>query len=426
MAFPDDYKRVQQPGGAAGIVGPTLFLARQIAVNTDDWTILLGDGATNGGYRVLMEAHFNSFMQSNAPFGTKAYIEAGTDGLTPEQGRLWKASELTSTFAKIADITTPSAWFIKDAAMPDVLRAYSKSLADANNAIISGFYRFDPATAANMPAGIPSTGPWHMMAVNAMSAQNTLQVLYLRDGSGKIFTRSQTDGVWQAWIQATGVTVADLNTKVSKAGDTMTGQLILKAGNAASAFLRAPDGVNPTTPVDGDLWRQDSAGGILLRKGANTFKIKDDQNTAIAILADQKTGVAGGGASVTSGWTTRDLNTEIYDPFGIVTLSSNLFTPAYDCEVEWVSPFFLSEYCKTRLFNVTDGAIAAHGNFAYSRGGAASLAQNHSTGYGIALAGKQYAIQYLAGVAVAVNGLGAGTSGTYDPAIYTMVKLRRL
>lgn len=426
MAFPDDYKRVQQPGSSTAVVEATVYLARQLAVNTDSWTLLVGDGSTPGGWRILMEANFNNFMQGNAPFGTKAYIEAGTDGLTPEQARLWKASELTATFAKIVDITTPSAWFIKDAAMPDVLRAYSKSLGDANNALVSGFYRFDPASASNMPAGIPSSGPWHMMIVNAMSSQNTQQTLYLRDGSGDIFTRSQTDGVWQAWVQATGITLTDLNTRVAKAGDTMTGQLTLKTGNAASAPLKMLDGVAPTTPADGDIWRQDSTGGLIFRKGAVNRTIRDSQNSAIAIIADQKSNVSGGGTAVPFVWTPREINTELYDPENIVTISSNQFTPAFDCEIDWNCIFFAVEYAKTRLFNVTDATIASHGNTGYSNS-SGSPATTLSIGMGVALAGKAYRIEYYTGAAGSVQALGLTTLGaTLSPATYLMATLRRL
>jgi hypothetical protein len=423
MAFPDDYKRVQQPGAAKAIVEATIYLARQLAVNTSDWTLLVGDGSTPGGFRVLMESQFNSFMQLNAPFGTKAYIEAGTDGLPTELGRIWKASELYATFAKIVDTTTPSAWFIKDSAMPDALRAYSKSLSDANNALVSGFYRFDPATAANMPAGIPSSGPWHVMIVNALSAQNVGQVLFLRDGSGKIFTRSFTDGVWQAWIQATGVTLADLNTKVNKAGDTMTGPLILKAGNAASAPIRTPDGVAPTTPADGDIWREDASGGLRFKKGANLISILDSQNSAYAILQDQKNASNGGGASVAGSFITRDLNTEVYDPWGLVTLASNQFTLAFDCMIDWIMPFFSSEYNYSRVFNVTDGVEVIRGTVGYAE--PSSLVGSFSNGYGFLTAGKTYALQYRVTTAKSSNGLGAGNAAL-GTSVYTNVLLRRV
>lgn len=429
MSFPDDYKRVQQPGAAKAIVEATVYLARQLAVNTDDWTLLVGDGSSPGGYRVLMEANFNAFMQGNAPFGTKAYIEAGTDGLPTELARLWKASELYATFNKLADTTTPSAWFIKDSAMPDVMRAYAKSLADANNAITNGWFRFDPATAVNLPAGIPTTGPWHMMMVVAHSAQNLVQILYLRDGTGKIYTRSFTDGVWQAWVQATGITLTDLNTKVSKSGDTMTGALTLKAGTAASPSLKQPDGVAPTTPADGDFWRDDSSGGLRLRKGASTRTIHDSHNRASAILQDVKASGVTGGAATTGAWTTRTLNTEAYDPEGIVTLASNQFTLAFDCWVKARAPFYLTQSTDIRIWNVTDGVVALYGS--QGHGG---LEQSPSFPSQIVIeaegkltGGKTYRVEYYCSANVGGNGLGnPATVANGATNIYTQVFLERM
>lgn len=424
MAFPDDYKRVQQPGGAKAIVEAAVFLARQLGVNTDDWTLLLGDGSTAGGHRVLMEANFNAFMQGNAPFGTKAYIEAGTDGLTVELARIWKASELASTFAKLADIATPGAWFIKDSAMPDTMRGVAKSLADANNALTDGFYRFDPATAANLPAGIPATGPWHMMIVIAHSTQNLVQTLWLRDGSGEIYTRSLTDGVWQSWVQSTGVTLADLNTKVSKAGDTMTGALTLKAGTAASPSLKQPDGVAPTTPADGDIWREDANGGLRFRKGSTTRTVKDTHNSAFAIINDTKPNATAGGASLANTWQTRNLNTELYDPENIVTISSNQFTVAFDCECHWSAPIYAVKNFVSRLYNVTDGVVVSYGSTGYTED--TSNVTAFTEGFGIVTSGKTYRIETNCLLAVA-TGLGGGaTAASAASSIFTQVYLKRI
>lgn len=47
----------------------------------------------------------------------------------------------------------------------------------------------------------------------------------------------------------------DISGKVSKAGDTLTGKLITKIGNATSASLNIPVGVAPSAPVKGDIYR---------------------------------------------------------------------------------------------------------------------------------------------------------------------------
>lgn len=429
MSFPDDYKRVQQPGADTPVASVTTYLARQLAVNTSDWSVLVGDGSTPGGHRVLMEENFNSFMQGNAPFGTKAYIEAGTDGLPTELARLWKASELTSTFAKIADITTPSVWFIKDAAMPDVQRVFAKATADANNALATGQYRFDPATSVNLPAGIPATGPQHIMLVIAHSSQNVGQILYLRDGTARVFIRSLTDNVWGAWIQATGITLTDLNTRVAKAGDTMTGALTFKAGTAASPAFKTPDGVAPTTPADGDMWRNDANGGIRFRKGATTRTIKDSQNTSKAVLQDVKASNTSGGTATINAWTTRVLNTEAYDPEGLVTLASNQFTLAFDCWARIRAPFYLAGQVTIRVWNVTDGVVAltstpGHCGLENSPSFPSQITMESE---GVLIGGKTYRVEYYAANSVGANGLGnPALVASAAPNIYTQVFLERM
>jgi hypothetical protein len=77
--------------------------------------------------------------------------------------------------------------------------------------------------------------------------------------------------------------------------------------------------------------------------------------TSYAIIADQKVGQSG---TFTSGaWRTRDLNTELADPDGIVSISTNQFTLAAGTYlIEWSAPAFYVGLHQTRLYNVTDAA----------------------------------------------------------------------
>ena len=77
--------------------------------------------------------------------------------------------------------------------------------------------------------------------------------------------------------------------------------------------------------------------------------------SSYAIIADQKVGQSG---TFTSGaWRTRDLNTELADPDGIVSISANQFTLAAGTYlIKWIAPAFNCSLHQTRLYNVTDTA----------------------------------------------------------------------
>ncbi|MEZ5688693.1 MAG: hypothetical protein R3E21_07935 [Caenibius sp.] len=66
-------------------------------------------------------------------------------------------------------------------------------------------------------------------------------------------------------------TAAALASKLALGGGTLTGRLVLVAGDAAKASLNLPQGVAPAAPDDGDLWYD--AGGWRQRIGANTYTL---------------------------------------------------------------------------------------------------------------------------------------------------------
>tara|TARA_E500000318_G_scaffold89254_2_gene86777 strand:+ start:178 stop:744 length:567 start_codon:yes stop_codon:yes gene_type:complete len=108
----------------------------------------------------------------------------------------------------------------------------------------------------------------------------------------------------------------------------------------------------------------DSVDNTILDLTSNfafTGTVSGAGGTSVAIIGDQKTqGTHSGGATAGS-WFTRDLNTEFFDPDGIVSISSNQFTlgagkyfiefsvPAYDCARH-----------RSRLYNVTASSVVAN------------------------------------------------------------------
>jgi hypothetical protein len=82
----------------------------------------------------------------------------------------------------------------------------------------------------------------------------------------------------------------DLAAKVAKAGDTMTGKLITMTGTAGAAPFNIPQVgiVNPSSPVDGDIWWLSTTGILTYRSGGtNRTVVHTDILTAnLAVKAD--------------------------------------------------------------------------------------------------------------------------------------------
>lgn len=143
--------------------------------------------------------------------------------------------------------------------------------------------------------------------------------------------------------------------------------------------------------------------------------------TSYAILEDQKSSGTHGGGNTSGSWQTRELNTEIVDPDGIVSVSSNEFQlAAGNYLIKWWSPFFKVGTTKTRLLDVTNSA---------SRGASQSIEAGTSVSAVLISRGAArvtptgtttYKIQYYNSDTKSSNGLGvAAASGEVE--VYTQV-----
>ena len=100
---------------------------------------------------------------------------------------------------------------------------------------------------------------------------------------------------------------------------------------------------------------QDTSGNV--RRGIQTY----------AIICDQKTQNTHGGTATSGAFRTRDLNTEIADPDGIVSIASNQFTlGAGTYLIEAEAPSYRIEYNQLRLYNATTSSSVQVGRSMYS------------------------------------------------------------
>ena len=147
--------------------------------------------------------------------------------------------------------------------------------------------------------------------------------------------------------------------------------------------------------------------------------------SSYAIIRDQKSNADGG--TFTSGdWRTRDLNTEVVDADGIVSISSNQFTlQAGTYLIKAVTPAYESAFHQNRLYNITDSSVVDTGSSAYTK--VSSFVQTNSiliSRFTITGA-KVFEVQHRAETTKASQGFGVRSSAgfTTDADIYTIVEI---
>ena len=145
-----------------------------------------------------------------------------------------------------------------------------------------------------------------------------------------------------------------------------------------------------------------------------------------AVIADQKSSGTQSGNFVSGGWRTRDLNTELADADGIVSISSNQFTlQAGTYLIKWSCPAYGRSYHASRLRNNTDGI-----NYSGSSVYADYNSNVHNTSIGVARltigAAKVFEIQHRCGQSITNNdgfGTRVGNEFTVDYEIYTISEI---
>ena len=143
-----------------------------------------------------------------------------------------------------------------------------------------------------------------------------------------------------------------------------------------------------------------------------------------AIICDQKSHTGDGGSFTSGAWRTRDLNTEIADPDGIVSIANNQFTlGAGDYLIEASAPAYSVNQHLIRLQNITGSTTVQYGEAAYADG---SYAVNNRTFLAarVSLTGNTtFEIQHRSSIDKTVNGLGTQTTFTGTVSIHTVVKI---
>ena len=139
----------------------------------------------------------------------------------------------------------------------------------------------------------------------------------------------------------------------------MTAKIKLNAASGGGSFsLQAPS----SSSNNRVFTLPDSADATLLTSTASLGKF-----ASYAIICDQKNSGTNAGTFTSGDWRTRDLNTEISDEDGIVTISSNQFTlQAGNYFIRFACAMYHCGKHAIRLRNITDSSTAGVGEPHYS------------------------------------------------------------
>ena len=151
----------------------------------------------------------------------------------------------------------------------------------------------------------------------------------------------------------------------------------------------------------------------VVRRGIQTY----------AIISDQKSQNTDGGTFTKAAWRTRDLNTEIADPDGIVSIASNQFTLSAGTYLIVASaPAFRVSGHMAKLYNATSSSDVAFGTTGHSQETNGRVHDTSIVRCRVTITGSTaFEIQHRG--EDNKNDNGFGNSANFGPETYTVVEI---
>ena len=200
--------------------------------------------------------------------------------------------------------------------------------------------------------------------------------------------------------------------KISPVGSTVT------LGDASDVFqLPASAEIDIASGATLDV------NGTIDVTGATKTGFPEELFSSYAVIVDSKASTSGGGGFTSGAWRTRDLNLEIADPDGIVSISSNEFTLAAGSYlITWSCPHHQVTNCETRLYDVTGTAHVQSGSSGYSGTGANTQGRDMGAARVTPSGSNVYRIEHRCDVTNGTNGFGVSVAYG-ETIIFTIVEI---
>lgn len=224
----------------------------------------------------------------------------------------------------------------------------------------------------------------------------TKQLKFQLAGFTTATTRTLTPPNFDGTI-ATLAGAETLTNKTVKATTLANGGL---AGGTAMTFSFAGIGGQPTW-----LWGTNDGATIQVYNPANfavasatvatTATFAQQGGAPDFVIEDQQARNVAPQTYATNAWTQCRLNTEVRDPYGLLTLAANTFISTVNAWAEWECPGYGCETFTSRLWNITDGVVAGQGQTSRANGGGEQHVVT-SIGGAPMIAGKSYQLEVYA------------------------------
>ena len=193
-----------------------------------------------------------------------------------------------------------------------------------------------------------------------------------------------------------------------------TNKLVHTANGASEFTLPQTDG------SPGQVLKTDGSGNLSwVSPSPSLF-------SSYAIICDEKPSGTNGGDFNSGSWETRDLNTEVADPDGIVSISSNQFTlQAGTYLIKAKAPAWRVNLHQIRLQNITDSTTVEYGTTGQAYG-SGNFGFNHTFSFVdtrlTISAAKAFEIQHRCSVSASSAGFG-GSSGFGNVSKFAVVEI---
>ena len=136
--------------------------------------------------------------------------------------------------------------------------------------------------------------------------------------------------------------------------------------------------------------------------------------SSYAIIADQKSSGTNGGSFTSGDWRTRDLNTELYDPDGIVSISSNQFTlQAGSYLIKAHAPAYKVGRHQIALYDITGSSYVETGSSAYVDGSESVSTDSFLTARFTCSGANVYEIRHQCGTTFNTYGFGVSVLNSF-------------
>ena len=179
------------------------------------------------------------------------------------------------------------------------------------------------------------------------------------------------------------------------------------------------------TAASADAITLDSSGNVTFPANATCSGTATGfgKFASYAIIGDEKSAGTDGGTFTSGSWQTRDLNAELSDPDGIVSISSNQFTLAAGSYLVVASaPALGVNNHKLKIYNITDSADVQIGTTEYAHASDYSTKRSFVSSRFTISGSKVFEIQHRCETTKSTTGMGRGYSMSVVE-LFTLVEI---